>query len=128
MPSCNKNRRTKKKIIGQSYEQLAARYFRQIGFEILERNWYAGHKEIDLIIKKENLIAFVEVKSASTRKYGHPAERVDQRKIANLTSAARQYIADHNIENCDLRFDVVTFINGKLEHFPDAFPASPLPD
>ena len=109
---------------GQTFERLAAVFFEQNGFEVLQRNWRTGRREIDLIVKKGNLIAFVEVKSASSRKYGHPANRVDDKKVANLTKAAQQYLIDGKIENCDLRFDVVTFINGRLEHFPDAFPAA----
>lgn len=109
---------------GQTFERLAAAFFEQNGFEILQRNWRTGRREIDLIVKKGNLIAFVEVKSASSKKYGHPANRVDERKVANLTKAAQQYLIDNKIEGCDLRFDVVTFVNGKLEHFPDAFPAT----
>jgi putative endonuclease len=123
MPSSKSRRRTgqRKDDPGKSYERLAATYFEQNGFEILERNWKAGRREIDLIARKGNLIAFVEVKSASSKKYGHPVERVDDRKVANLTKAAQQYLIDNKIENCDLRFDVVTFVSGQLEHFPDAF-------
>lgn len=109
---------------GQTFERLAAVFFEQNGFEILQRNWRTGRREIDLIVKKGNLIAFVEVKSASSKKYGHPANRVDERKVTNLTKAAQQYLIDNKIEGYDLRFDVVTFVNGKLEHFPDAFPAT----
>jgi putative endonuclease len=116
--------RTSRTIKGKSYEQLAAAFFEQNGFEILQRNWRTGHREIDLIVRKNKLIAFVEVKSASSQKYGHPADRVDDKKVANLTKAAQQYLIDNKIEGCDLRFDVVTFVNGRLEHFPDAFPAA----
>ncbi len=115
----------KRKIIqGQQFEQLAARFFEEHGFQILERNWRTGHKELDLIVKKDNLVVFVEVKSTFSVKFGHPAERIDRHKIANLTQAAQQYLIAENINNCDLRFDVVTFVNGQLEHFPDAFPAA----
>jgi putative endonuclease len=109
---------------GKNFENQAASYFEQNGFAILERNWRAGHKEIDLIVRKGNLIAFVEVKSSTSQKFGHPVEHVDDRKVANLTKAAQQYLIDNKIENCDLRFDVVTFVSGRLEHFPDAFPAA----
>ncbi|HUV30654.1 MAG TPA: YraN family protein [Acidobacteriota bacterium] len=106
---------------GRVFEQRAARYYQDNGFEILERNWHAGHKELDLIVRKADLIVFVEVKSGSSRRFGHPAERVDGRKISNLIDAARRFLIDRNIEHCDLRFDVVTFVDGELEHFPDAF-------
>jgi len=106
---------------GKRFEQLAARFYTDQGFRILERNWRKGHKEIDLIVRKDDLVAFVEVKSSSSTKFGHPAERVDKKKIENLTQCAREYLATVNLSGVDLRFDVVTFQNGKLEHYPDAF-------
>ena len=102
---------------------MAGSFFEQKGFNILERNWRAGHREIDLIVSKDSLIVFVEVKSALSHKFGHPVERIDQKKIDNLIKAARQYLIDKEIKNNDLRFDVVTFSNGQLEHFPGAFDA-----
>ena len=123
MPSFNRRpRNTGYRVkAGRGYERLAARYFEQNGFKVVKQNWRAGRREIDLIVHKDNLVVFVEVKSASSRKFGHPAERVDKRKMANLIQAAQQYLIDNNIENCDVRFDVVTFIDGQLEHFPAAF-------
>lgn len=106
---------------GRSFEKLAADFFIAQGFAVIERNWQAGHKEVDLIVRSDNLIVFVEVKSSSTARFGHPAEWVDKRKIANLTEAAHRYLREKSIVDCDLRFDVVTFFEGKLEHFPNAF-------
>lgn len=116
-----KKRRLK---IGRSFEKQAALFFEHNGYTILQRNWQAGHKEIDIIVRKDDLIVFVEVKSAASGKFGHPVERIDRRKVANLTAAARRYISENNIEGCDLRFDVVTFLDGKLEYFPNAFEAA----
>jgi len=109
---------------GRHHERLAAEFFQSKGFEVLEHNLQVGHLEIDLIVRNDDLLVFVEVKSASTLKYGHPAEKVDRRKIERLTRAAQKYLQDHEIEGCDLRFDVVTFVGGRLEHFPGAFEAS----
>ncbi|MDZ4722725.1 MAG: YraN family protein [candidate division Zixibacteria bacterium] len=106
------------------YEEKAADYFREQGFVIVERNWRSGHKEIDLIVQKESLLVFAEVKSSNGEKFGHPSERVDNRKQKHLTLAAQAFILSRQIEKVDLRFDVITFMNGKLEHYPNAFPAS----
>ncbi|MBU0984183.1 MAG: YraN family protein [candidate division Zixibacteria bacterium] len=108
---------------GREFEEHAARFFTQQGFEVIERNWQAGHKEIDLVVRRGGLIVFVEVKAARSKNFGHPSEWIDRKKIDNLLSAARQYIEAHDITNCDLRFDVVTFFQGKLEHYPGAFTA-----
>jgi putative endonuclease len=106
---------------GKEYENLAARFYEENGFDILEQNWRAGHKEIDLIVRRADLVVFVEVKSTCSRNFGHPVEKVDQKKIRNLSTAAQQYLIDKTVTGCDLRFDVVTFVNGQLEHFPGAF-------
>ena len=108
---------------GRKFEIKAAQFYEDSGFEVLDRNWRAGHKEIDLIVRKGDLVVFVEVKSTYSKKFGHPVERVDQKKVHNLTLCAQQYVIDHNLKDVDLRFDVVTFFNGRLEHFPDAFAA-----
>lgn len=114
----------KPKAKWQQFEELAAKFLEERNFKILHRNWRTGRLEVDLIVRSDDLIVFVEVKSASNRKFGHPAERVDHRKIKNLTRAAQQYLIDKNIENCDVRFDVITFVDGKLEYFPGAFEAT----
>ena len=83
-----------------------------------------SRKEIDLIVSKDNVVAFVEVKGAASRQYGHPSEKVDKRKQAHLTEAAQQYIDQKKLTEVDLRFDVVTFTGGELEHYPAAFDAT----
>jgi putative endonuclease len=123
--SDNKNtpKRTGRIAKGRRHEEQAARFYEQQGFEILERNWQASHKEIDLIVKKDDLIAFVEVKAATTDSFGHPSTWIDARKKDNLIHAASQYVSEHDVSGCDLRFDAVTFVKGELEHYPDAFTA-----
>ena len=126
MPSSKKESGSTKKTvaIGRRYEEQAARFLVHQGYEILERNWRAGRKEIDLIVSKGNVVAFVEVKGASSRQYGHPSEKVNKQKQAHLTEAAQQYIDQKKLTEVDLRFDVVTFTGGELEHYPAAFDAT----
>lgn len=107
--------------VGRGYEKLAEKFFHQKGFETLDRNWRAGSREIDLVVRNDDLVIFVEVKSAASGRFGHPAERVDKRKVDNLSIAARQYLTEHHFEGCDFRFDLITFSGGMLEHFPNAF-------
>ena len=125
MASSGKRKRQSKQARAdwQEYEALAGKFYEDAGFEILERNYQAGRKELDLIVRRDNLIVFVEVKSALNKNYGHPAERVNRTKQLNLIEGAKHYLQSHRAENCDLRFDVVTFVAGKLEHYPDAFMA-----
>lgn len=114
---------SRRQIRGKQFEDQAALFFEDHGFSVLDRNWRAGHKEIDLIVRKDNTIVFVEVKASLSDKFGHPVERVDKAKIRHLTNAAQQYVLEKRISGCDLRFDVVTFSEGQLEHYPNAFGA-----
>ena len=116
------HRRGKKKDEDwREFEKLAGKFYEDLGFEIIERNWKAGRKEIDLIVHRDLQIIFVEVKSSKTKKFGHPSERVDSAKKRNLIDVAQQFIQTCQIENCDFQFDVITFVDGKLEHYPNAF-------
>lgn len=106
---------------GREYEKLAARFLESSGYEIIEKNWMVGHKEIDLIAIKDKTVVFVEVKSSRNLKYGHPSERVDKKKRDNLIIAAEQYIIAKDFDGYDFRFDLITFLEGKMEHYPNAF-------
>ena len=95
------------------------------GLKLLERNYRAGHKEIDLIMESDRRIHFVEVKSAVETEGFEPYEKVDARKQKLLASAAGRYIGCHHIEK-ECQFDVVSikFRSGSsytLEYIPEAF-------
>jgi putative endonuclease len=109
--------------LGASSKNWPLIFFLDKHYTILHRNYHAGHKEIDLIVQKGNIVVFVEVKSAKSKSMGHPAERVTKKKRNNLILAAQQFLIEKNITENDLRFDVVTFLGGKIEHFPSAFTA-----
>ena len=51
------------KEIGDFGEQRAVNYLRLRGYTVKERNYRAGHYEIDIIAQRWNEIAFVEVKT-----------------------------------------------------------------
>jgi len=117
----NQNKIKQSVTRGHIYEKRAEKYLTDNGYLILEKNWQAGHKEIDLIAEKDNTIVFIEVKGSATEKFGHPAEKVDRRKRENLINAAEQYIIDKNLHDRNFRFDLITFLDNRLEYYPDAF-------
>ena len=125
MPSSNSEqpKGSARQVRGKQFEDRAALFFEDHGYTVLDRNWRAGHKEIDLIVRKADTVVFVEVKASLSDRFGHPVERVDKTKIRHLTNAAQQYVLEKKISGCDLRFDVVTFSGGQLEHYPNAFGA-----
>ncbi|MFQ5608177.1 MAG: YraN family protein [Candidatus Zixiibacteriota bacterium] len=112
---------------GAHYETVALRYYEALGYEILERNWQAGHREIDLIIKNDTSLVFVEVKGGRVEFMGHPAYRIDERKKKLLTEAAEAYLAQRPDEGLDVFFDALVVVRSdageKIERYTNAFDA-----
>ena len=109
---------------GNAGESAAAEYLLNKGYEILERNYTHGHLEVDLIVRKENRLVFVEVKTRSNCDFGFPEEFVDSKKRGNVLRLANHYIFKFNWQG-NIRFDIIALTGTGLEreliHFEDAF-------
>ncbi len=108
--------------IGKWGEDIACDIYRRKGYTVVERNWRAGHNEIDIIAIKDTRIVFAEVKTRTDDSVD-PLDAIDSRKINRLTRAADAYIQSHDIKQ-DAQFDVFS-ISGNandytIEHIEDA--------
>ncbi len=89
------------KEIGDFGEQRAVNYLRLRGYTIKERNYRAGHYEIDIIAQRFRDLAFVEVK---TRTYDEreidllppPSTAVNREKQFFTRKAANRYLYEHH--------------------------------
>lgn len=109
--------------IGKRGEDLAAAFLESKGYQVLVRNYRHGHSEIDLVIKKDQLLVFVEVKARRSKAYGEPESFVSKAKAARVIAAAEQFVFENNWQH-NIRFDIVAISLGKenrIEHFEDAF-------
>ena len=91
------------KSLGHMGEESAALYLEKNGYEILGRNVYIGHYEIDIIAKNDTHLVFAEVKTRRARPgvnsgYGRPADAVGRKKQDCLMRAARLYLHAHASE------------------------------
>lgn len=115
---------------GKFYEATVAEYLRKKGYNIIKQNYWTRFSEIDIIAEDKNkpLLVFVEVKARDINKRVHPFEAVDERKQRKIIMAAQQYLAENNIKNVYIRFDVVGVMLDdnkliKIEVLQDAFQA-----
>jgi putative endonuclease len=117
-----------KQKLGKSGEELAVSFLKKNGFEILERNYRFGHKEIDIIVRDKNTVVFTEVKTGRSKDFGAPEERVNLRKQKSMIEVAQDYIQKNNFRDIDFRFDVIAVSfekgNRKIEHIKNAFMVS----
>jgi putative endonuclease len=88
-------------------EEAAAEFLKQHGYEIIERNYFYQHGEIDIIAKENETLVFVEVKARSSAKFGAPEEFVTPKKQELLRRTAEGYMLERAIGEADCRFDVV---------------------
>ena len=95
--------------VGKRGEQAAARLLRRKGLTVIAESESDRAGEIDLIAidERRKLIIFVEVKTLSTTKPGHPADRVDEAKQRRITRAALRYLKRKKLLGLAVRFDVV---------------------
>src|SRR3954468_5080269 len=101
---------------GEVGERVAERWLRGRGWRVLQRRFRSGHRDIDLVVEREGLVAFVEVKarrggpvggggggwgaSAEAKAgggggFGGPVEAVNWRKQRELGRSARVWIDRH---------------------------------
>lgn len=109
---------------GDVGEALAEKYLKNLGYEILERNWHFGKNEIDIIAQDGDFLVIVEVKTRRSNYFGEPEEYVTRTKQRSLIKAANGYIQKNNI-NLETRFDIVSVLySGKsynVKQIRDAF-------
>lgn len=102
--------------MGQRGEELAVKYLKDKGFQILDRNWSFQKKELDIIAVEGEQLVVVEVKSRSTPEFEHPLDAIDLRKIRNIVHATQAYIDLRDID-LEVRFDVVAVLWKKREEY-----------
>jgi putative endonuclease len=111
--------------VGRRGEDAAAEYLEAEGYRILERNYRTRLGEIDIIAEKDQILAFVEVKTQESDAFGPPETWVDIRKQRKIIQTASWYIGEARGSAMDCRFDVIAVRLGGAgpvcRHIPNAF-------
>jgi putative endonuclease len=110
---------------GLSAESRAAAYLMAKGYRILERRFRTPYGELDLVAKKRNLVAFVEVKARAT--LDEAAFAITPHQQGRIINAAQAWLAAHpDYAEFELRFDAILIAPRRLpRHLLAAFDASP---
>jgi putative endonuclease len=110
--------------LGKLGENLAVDYLKKNGYTILDTNWTFQKAEIDIIARKEDTLAIVEVKTRSSLDFGLPQDFVKPKKIQLLVKAINAYVIERDLD-INVRFDIIAIHKeGKsfaIEHLIDAF-------
>lgn len=93
---------------GHWAEELAAKHLERAGWSILARNFRFGRNEIDLIAERAGVVAFVEVKSRSSGRFGHPLESIGNGKREAIRRAAAGWLSEGRVSARAYRFDAIS--------------------
>ncbi|MDC6383895.1 endonuclease [Flagellimonas taeanensis] len=109
---------------GKFGEQMAVEHLLGNGYAILERNYRYLKAEVDIIARKGDTLAIVEVKSRNMGFLEDILDTVNAKKVKLLTMAADHYVQENDLD-VEVRFDVITVIKTgsgiHLEHLENAF-------
>ena len=114
-----------KQELGVLGERIAERWLRRQGWRVVQRRFRSGHRDIDLVVERDGLVAFVEVKARRGLQFGDPVEAVNWSKQRELARSASVWIDRHGRPTDSYRFDVVgVLVDGervRVRHVPNAF-------
>jgi len=87
-------------------EAIAAKHLAQKGLMLLEQNYHSRFGEIDLIMRDQNTLVFIEVRQRSSNRLGGALASVDRRKQQKIILTAQHYLSKHPGDS-PCRFDVI---------------------
>lgn len=110
---------SKNVVIGRRGEQWVKTFFENKGYEIIAENVHTLYGEIDLIIRLNTELIFVEVKSRTNLSYGFPESAISKTKLEHMVNSAEAFLADHPEITCPWRIDVVALNFDPKKHEPE---------
>ncbi len=108
---------------GAHFEAQARRFLERQGLRFIAANVRVRGGEIDLIMKDNHVIVFVEVRYRSSSRFGGAAASVTHSKRQKLLHTARNWLArtSGSFDTVDCRFDVLAFTGNEIEWLTNAF-------
>ena len=106
---------------GRLGEEMALSYFLERGYSLVTKNFRTKGGEVDLILEKDALLLFVEVKARFRSYLGAGLEAVTIKKQHRILKAAGEYLLLTNQFNRPLRFDVAEVTSKGITHVENAF-------
>ncbi|HKJ02324.1 MAG TPA: YraN family protein [Longimicrobiales bacterium] len=115
--------------LGRWGEARAARFLEARGWTVLARNYRFGRREVDLVVRRADLVVFVEVKTRAGALYGAPLEAVTRLKRREIEAVAAHFLRHHGLDGAQVRFDALGIVvrregprpTVEIEHVADAW-------
>ena len=100
-----------RQVLGAAGEDAVARWYARGGYQLIDRNWRCREGELDLVVARDPVLVFCEVKTRRSTAFGSPAEAVTITKQRRLRTLATRWLAAHpDTRARALRFDVASVL------------------
>ncbi len=104
----NRQRHSQTAQTGAKAEADAEQYLKQHKLKSVANNYRCRYGEIDLVMKNDNTLVFVEVKFRRSHSHGYAEEMVTAAKQQKIIAAAEHFLSNHSqYQQYNCRFDVV---------------------
>ena len=125
-----RKRRAKHLTLGRRGESIAASLLRELGLQVLVRNYTTPAGEIDIVARDRDMLCFVEVKTRHRAIHSRPADAVGRDKKRRIARTAHRYLKEIGRPPLAYRFDIVEVLLENrwlrdLRYWPNAFTESP---
>jgi len=98
-------------VLGNAGEDLVARWDADAGYRVLDRNWRCREGELDVVVARDSVLVFCEVKTRRSTTFGSPAEAVTITKQRRLRTLAMRWLDAHPEARArTVRFDVASVL------------------
>ncbi len=100
-----------RQTLGRCGEDLALSAYTALGYDCLARRWRVGRGELDLVLRRGEVLVFCEVKTRRGTGYGRPEESVTAARLQRMRRVAREFLAAHPCRGVqEYRFDVAAVL------------------
>jgi len=115
-----------RQIRGLAGEHAALAYLTACGWSVEAHRFKLGRHDLDLVVRRGGVVAFVEVKTRRSAAFGVAAEAVGWRKQRTLARVAELWRLRYGRAGDSYRFDLVSVTDAgggrfEVEHLPDAW-------
>lgn len=109
-----------KRSRGAQAEQRARQFLERAGLSFVAANVSGGGGEIDLIMREQTILVFVEVRLRGNQRFASASESVTHSKQRKLMQAAQYYLQREKLtDKVPCRFDVVALQTLDSEQQPE---------
>ncbi len=114
--------KTFNRLKGNQGEEMASKWLMDHGYQIIERNNSTKYGELDIIVSKNEILVFVEVKFKQSEDFGTPEEMIGLNKLNQVRRTAEMYL----LTNSDIakhferyQIDAICIVekSGRITHY-----------